>query len=285
MESADRGLDIEHPDDAVGGEDGTQSILYPVFEDHDAYTFEIARDVAEGADAGLIVLDLVEDEESLTDEAHTVGKQLLRSKLDEHHDVSVSSLIETTSDPPETVAKIAQAYDVHLIVFDRHTPDALVDSLRGDVAERISDRVHCDAVSVDHAGDDRLSSILVPIADGPHSPLAVSVAGALGKGADAAVELFHVSTGGDTDRVDELFERALARLPDDVDADTWHLERADVADAIVEQSEYYDVTAIGEPQKNRLKRFVLGSVTDDISDRADNTVLVCRRSDGQKFDI
>jgi len=275
----------EGPDLDATPRDGKQSVLYPVFETHDPRTFEIARDIAEGAGAELIVLDLVHEENEVPEEAHSVGKQLLRSKLDEHHDVSVSSLIETTTDPEETVATIAKLYDVRLIVFDRHTPDALAGSLRADVADRISDRVHCDVVSVDRTGDDRLSSILVPIADGAHSPLAVSVAGALGKGADAAVELFHVSDGDDTDRVDELFERANDRLPDDVDADTWHLERADVADAIVEQSAYYDVTVIGEPQKSRLKRFVLGSITDDVSDRADNTVLVCRRSDGQQFDI
>jgi len=283
MEPVDGGLDIEHPDDSVGGADGTQSVLYPVFENHDAYAFEIARDMAEGADAELIVLDLVENGDSIADEVHTVGKQLLRSKLDEHHDVSVSSLIETTSDPTETVVAIATAYDVGLIVFDRHTPDGLVEALRGDVADRIGDRVHCDAVSVGPGGDERLSSILVPITDGANSPLAAAVGGALAKGADAAVELLHVSADDDTDRVDDLFERALDRFPDGVDADTEHLEREDVADAIAERSANYDVTVIGEPRKSRLKRFVLGSVADDVSDRADNTVLVCRRSDRPSF--
>lgn len=286
MESADGDVRSDRPSDADGdaGEGMEKSILYPIFEDYDGYTFEIARDVAEGADAELVVLDLVADEGSVADETHAVGKQLLRSKLDEDHDVAVGSLIETTTKPARTVAKIAEQYDVRLIVFDRHTPASLVDSLRGDVADRISDRIRCDVVTVDRTREDRLSSILVPIAGGKHSSLAVSVAGALARGTGAVVELFHVSTGED-DRADELFERAIDRLPSDVDVDTWHLERTGVADAIIEQSDYYSVTVLGEPQAGRLQRFVLGSITDEVSEDADNTVLVCRRSDGPAFEV
>lgn len=285
MDPADPGDDIDRRDETAGVDEVDRPILYPIFETHETDTFELARAIAAGAGSELIVLDLVEDMSSITDEAHTVGKRLLRSHLDENRDVTVSSRIEETTDPVGTVTELARLYDAQLIVFDRHAPDSLVGSVRGDVADRVGDRVPCDVVTVERSRNERPSSILVPVGGGPHSPLAVTVAGALATGSDATVELLHVSTATADDRADDLFAAALDRLPEDVAVDTRDLQRSAVADAIVEQSANYDVTVLGEPQKSVLRRFVLGSTTDEVSEHAENTVLVCRRSDDPSFDL
>lgn len=285
MDPADLGDDIDRRDETAGVDELERPVLYPIFETHETDTFELARAIAAGADTELIVLDFVEDTSSIADEAHTVGKRLLRSHLDEGRDVTVRSRIEETTEPVGTVTDLARLYDVRLIVFDRHTPDSLVGSIRGDVADRVSDRVPCDVVTVERSRNEHPSSILVPVGGGPHSPLAVTVAGALATGSDAAVDLLHVSTATDGDRADELFAAALDRLPEDVAVDTRSMQRSAVADAIVEQSANYDVTVLGEPQKSVLRRFVLGSTIDEVSEHAENTVLVCRRSDDPSFDL
>jgi nucleotide-binding universal stress UspA family protein len=121
------------------------------------------------------------------------------------------------------------------------------------------------------------SSILVPIAGGPHSGAGIDVAHALAKRHDAWVELLHVVPPDARSDRRETGERVLARgidrLGDDADGDTWLLEAEDVVDAIVEQSVHYDLTILGAPRQGRLRRFVFGSTTGAVRDRARSGVL------------
>lgn len=269
--------------DEDGGDDETdpkRRVLYPIFDSHDSWSFEIARDVAEGADAELVVVDFLDDETSRTDELHTVGRKLLDTHLDEHHDVDVTTLFERVADPVQRLIDLARLHDAELVVLDRNAPDTSLTG-RGDAAHRVSERVPCNVVHVGESRDRHLSSILVPVAGGPHSMLAASVAGALARAADAVVELFHVPRSDE--EATDLFEAARRRLPDGVEVETWQFESEDVVDAIVEQSAYYDVTVVGEPRKSRLRRFVFGSVTDSVSAEATNTVLTVHRNGPLEF--
>jgi len=275
------------PDRTPAGDstgDDRQCVLYPIFESHDHRTFEIARDIADGADATLLVLDLSSDDEEIADESRRVGSELLSNRLDDSHDLSIKTRFERTDDPASTVITVARNHDTGLLVFDEHAPESLVAPIAGDVTDRISDRVAVDAITVERARSGPIASVLVPIAAGPHSGLSVSVGGAIARSVDAVVELFHVTEPDESDhRVDELFDDATRRVPDGVDVDTWTLERESVAETIVEQSNHYDVTVVGEPTRGRLRRFVFGSVTDEVSEDSHNTVLVSRRSNGEPF--
>ncbi|WP_170093908.1 universal stress protein [Halomicrobium sp. HM KBTZ05] len=280
--SADEPDERPAVDEPVG--ESHDVVLYPIFEGHSSHTFEIARDIAEGAGAKLLVLDLYAHSDEIVDESQRVARDLLATHLDDSHDVPVETHYERTDDPVDAVITVAREYETRLIVFDEHTPESLVHPLANDVPNRISDRVETDAVTVERTRDDRVSSILVPFAGGPHSGLAVAIAGAIARSTDAVVELFHVTEDDGTDAsVDELFEQARERLPDGVAVDTWHLDRPDVADAIIEQSAHYDLTIVGEPSRGRLKRFLFGSVTDTVRSDSSNTVLVSRRSNGDPF--
>lgn len=266
-------------------EDGTPHVIYPVFASHDERTFEIARDVAEGADMRLLVVDLLATDDEVIDESRHVGSSLLASHVDERHDVEAASRYERTDDPVGTVIEIAAEHDTRLIVFDEHTPEPLVSPF-GDVPDRISDRVDCDVVSVERTDGRGIDSVLVPVVGGEHTALSVSVAGAIALATDAALELLHVTEPGENgEGAATYFESARQRLPDDLDVETRHLEADDVADAIVAEAAGYDLTVIGEPDHGRLKEFLFGSVTDEISREAANTVLVCRHSEHGRFDL
>jgi nucleotide-binding universal stress UspA family protein len=271
-----------------GGEGSRQQILYPIFDTHDEETFELALEIAEGADAELPVIDLVETSD-FVDESRSVGSSLLRTHVDPNRNIEPRLLFEETTDPVKTVNKVAELHDVDLVVFDQHTPESITGLIRGDAADRVTKAVSCDAVTVaSQSTETQIGSILVPIAEGPHSETAVTVAGAIARTAEAPLELLHVSGADDPDsasRVEELFAVHRELLPADVTAETWHLEEACVASTIIEQSRYYGITVIGKPRKSRLRRFVAGSVTDDVSQNAENTVLVTQRGSGTGFRI
>lgn len=281
MERA-QGAGTDDGDGSDGFSESRPCVLYPVFESYDSRTFEMARDVAEGADVSLLVVHL-SGGGSTTADSRRVGRELLDNHLDDRHEVPVDSVFVETNSAVDTVVETARTHDARLVVFDEHTPDSLVHPITGDVRDRVSDSVPCDVVTVERSKGSRLASILVPIAGGPHSGLSVAVAGALARSTGAVVELFHVSESGAG--VADLFEAARGRLPDDVHVDEWHLERSDVAAAVVEQADHYDVMVLGEPEKGRLRQFVFGSVTDSVSERAENTVLVARRSEDATFTI
>jgi nucleotide-binding universal stress UspA family protein len=153
----------------------------------------------------------------------------------------------------------------------------------------------------------RISSILVAVGPGPHSGATVDLARRLADATDAWLELFHVvpsdaaieaaeldatdgQDGGDNgvggndgndgdtpDRVaagETLLAAADDRLGDFERADRWIVEARSAADAIVEQSPYYDLVVVGAPTTGTVGRFVFGSTTDTVVDGAEVPVVV-----------
>ena len=162
------------------------------------------------------------------------------------------------------------------LVVERDSKPSLLSGLRGTAAERLADRT--DVLTVDDRGDvETLASILVPIAGGRHSQLAVEAARAVAAANDAALDLFHVvETAGTAsrERGDQILATAATALGEFENVDTWLYEAASAADAIIEQSEYYDLTVMGAPTVGPLERFVFGSTSTDVQQDADSPVVV-----------
>ncbi|AEM59250.1 hypothetical protein HISP_18750 (plasmid) [Haloarcula hispanica N601] len=263
-----------------------QRILYPIFGTHDDFTFETALNIADGVGGELLVLDLFTGDATRSSETTSVGRKLLQARLDETHTADAHLIVEETDTPLKTAINVAQQRHVQLAVLDEHTPELFGEGLRGDAADRMRKKASCDVVSVTYSrADSGISSVLVPIAEGTHSALGVVVGGALAMGADAPVDLFHVSETKDETavaRASTLFETARSRLPEAVTVDTWHLEAPDVAEAIINESAHYNVTVMGKPTQSRLREFVTGSVTAAVTDESENAVLTVQRDGGDE---
>ncbi|EMA18002.1 universal stress protein [Haloarcula argentinensis] len=267
--------------------DSPPRILYPIFSSHDNFTFETAMNIAEGVEGELLVLDLLTDNSLRSTEVTSIGRKLLQAHIDEDHTVDAHLIVEETDSPLSTAVTVAQQRHVQLVVFDEHTPELLGEGLRGDAADQMRKKAACDVVSVTHPRSGAsISSVLVPLAGGEHSGLAVVVGGALAAGANAVVELFHVTQDkAETEaaQATELFDTARARLPESVELDTHHLEAPDAAEAIIDESAHYDVTVIGKPTQSRLIEFITGSVTKSVTEASENAVLTVQRGDDDGF--
>lgn len=172
--------------------------------------------------------------------------------------------------PDRVVADEIEATGAGAVVVQR--PPSLDEGigLRKDAIERIVARSPTDVLVAQGRGDlTDLASILVPVAGGPNTPLAVSAAVALARQTDAWVELFHVvpADAGSDVRAEgaDVLRDAEEHLGDFASFDTWLYEANDPADAIAEQSEYYDAVVIGAPTKGRIKRLVFGSMVDEVN--------------------
>jgi nucleotide-binding universal stress UspA family protein len=127
-----------------------------------------------------------------------------------------------------------------------------------------------------------MPSILLPVAGGPHSGLATDVARQIAAECEAWVDVLHVvpetATARQRQRGRGYLETARQRLTRPEQTTTRLLEADDVADAIVEQSAYYELTVIGAPTTGRLRRFIFGSTNRRIRGSARSVVLSARAS-------
>ncbi|WP_256403214.1 universal stress protein [Halorubrum salinum] len=160
---------------------------------------------------------------------------------------------------------------------------------------------------------DRVASILVAVGPGPHSGATVDFARSVAEAADAWLDLFHVvpedaptsesdesvprdadpaadtageattdtttsdddpATGDGPTTGDDLLSAACDRVDDFERVDRWLVEDQRAADAIVEQSPYYDLVVVGETTTGTVGRFVFGSTTDAVVDEAAVPVVV-----------
>ena len=136
----------------------------------------------------------------------------------------------------------------------------------------------CGVLTVNCETDFReYASMLLPIANGPHSGLATDVAAVIAHQCDAYIDILHVIDPEASEDTREAAERRVQTAADRVGLDertsTWILESADPADEIIEQSAYYGLTIIGAPQTSRLHRFVYGSMSTSISSEAESAVV------------
>lgn len=204
------------------------------------------------------------------------ARRSLQSTLRVDAPVDVDGTVTIGYDARSVVSTVAERRDASTVVVEMASRDGF--RIRSPIAERIATSVDADAVVTNGRGSlDGLASILVPVAAGPHSGFAVDVGAALANRHGAWLELMHVPP---TDADGEALlaaagERAAAA---GVEADVRTLASDSVADALVEQSAYYDAVVIGAPSKGRLRRFVAGSTPGQVRDRAETPVLVTYRN-------
>ncbi|WP_435186770.1 universal stress protein [Halobellus sp. EA9] len=178
------------------------------------------------------------------------------------------------------VAETATDHDVTTIVTSPPRDRRSASLFRRSAIDRLQARTDCRLVVTNaSSGFTDASSILVPVAGGPHSEAALDVARALGVSLDAWIDVLHVvepETQNEPDPAQPYFEAAADQLDGYREWDSWKLEAEDVGETIAEQSTYYDATILGAPRRSYLKQLVFGSTTTDVRANADGAILTVR---------
>jgi nucleotide-binding universal stress UspA family protein len=171
---------------------------------------------------------------------------------------------------------------------DRHDIDTIVlpatigsGLLHRGLAERLALHADCDVITVSgECGYERVPSILLAVAGGPHSGLATDVAGRIAADCDAWVDVFHVvdedAPPDRRSRAETKVAAAARRIGRPDSTSTRVAEAESAAEAIITQSEYYGLTVVGAPTTGRLRRFIAGSTNRTVRDNARSVVLSVR---------
>ena len=245
------------------------TVLCPVVEPVSESFLDVVTDVAAGAHARVVVVAPVTRLEQTSlgvpDSDIDDARDRLERVTDRAADagVSVTSRVCVGHTLARTLASAAADHDADAVVVDAdHTPRP----------PKLARALSCDVIAVSNPGHARSHrSILAAVAGGPHSALAASVAGAIARGSDGYIDVFHAHTT-DADP-DSFLDRAARVTFADERTDTRTTATDDPADAIVSESPYYDLVVIGGPRKGRLRRFAFGSTAEDVAARAETTVV------------
>lgn len=284
MRRLSRNRSARRPVRRNGGPDRDRTVLVPVADEDDHGVVRLGVDLVGGAGGEVVVL-LADPKPRQT----PAGLYTERVEADrrlagyvataEAHagpEVAVEGIRRVGSDPATIVLPAVDHADADTVVVDGGS--ATAGPIGGSAGAGTVDRVGCDVVVAARAGQlDAVTAILVGVAGGPHSGLAVETARRLAEAHGAEIDLLYVDDGSsDADPGGDVLDAAADRLGDFEAYDTWRLEADDAAEAIVEQSQYYSLTVLGAPQKGRLRRFVFGSTTDSVAREAESPVLAVR---------
>ncbi|WP_227354483.1 universal stress protein [Haladaptatus salinisoli] len=274
---------------AGGGSEATRrNVVVPLLDGTaDERTVKLAASLAAARGGEAIIVNAVvrpsgtplDITDELLDEHRTAARRVLRTSLDSETEVRTRGTARAGRTFSAIVEEASEDFSAGILVLDESEP---VVPFGRPASARVAGNADSDIVTVGgkHASS-TLSSVLVPVAGGPHSGLAVDVARSIAEVRGAWIELLHVVEEGSGDRerddAEEYVAAARERLGEFEEVDSWVLEADDPADAIVEQSRYYDATVMGAPRKNRLREFVFGSTTGEVRSEAYNTVVTVER--------
>jgi len=249
-------------------------VLYPILQSESDTILHVAAGIAEAIDAELVVGRVDVDDDYSYETSREVAHTVFQAQADPLVEVGVEGHALSGSNRLEAIVDAATTDQINIVVMGDETSERL--------ERQIAERTGCDTVVVnDRAPLGSIASILVPIASGPHSGAAVNVAGALAEANDAWIELVHVleddDPEADRELADTILEGGRSLLPDGLEVDTRVIEADDTVDAIAEESAYHDLTVIGAPRKDRLRRLIFGSTATEIRDEVRNTVVMARK--------
>lgn len=203
-------------------------------------------------------------------------------------DVSVTSLAETGRSLSDVVPRVVEEHRISTVVLQDSPGSPIGGEFSVNDVEKLGRRTDADVVVANGRGRlDEASSILVPIARGPHSGVAVDVAKTLAVRNDVWMDLLHVVPADPTrsrrNEASDLLEAAASRVEGFERVDSWTLEADDVATAIVEQESYYDTIVLGAPTKSRLQRFVGGFTSETVRNTVETSLVVTRSREKQSW--
>ena len=196
--------------------------------------------------------------------------------------IEVDARVVEYEDPAETVLQVAKDEGYDLIVMgNRGETEVEVFSL-GSIAEKVSRHAECPVLIVKETTE--LSKILVAIDGSESAEKALEYAVQLAKKHKAKITLLNVGESKLFGLKPEVARKIGESILSDAAAkvkglklDT-QLEFGNPAETIIEVAEKgnYDLIVVGSRGLSSVKRFFLGSVSDDVSHHAKCSVLIVR---------
>lgn len=213
-----------------------------------------------------------------------IGKKIVweAEALFKEEGIEVDARFIEHGDPAETILRLIKDENYNLVVIgNRGETEAEAYSL-GSVAEKVSRHAECPVLIV--KGKTKISKILVGVDGSENAENALEHAVELAKKYKANITLLNVEESillklrpKAAKEIGESILSGAAAKVKGVKFNT-QLEFGNPAETIIEVAEKgnYDIIVVGSRGLSKVKRFFLGSVSDDVSHHARGSVLIVK---------
>ena len=263
--------------------------LFPIDGDHPHELLKIVCDLVADSDGDLVIASPVTVQERTpldlaapkTKAHRRTAEFVLEATQKCHDDLTIDQVVRAGRTREIVLADLVDRYSIATLVME-DTPRSRLQSALG--VEEVNStllQTGCDTVVASHV--ERLGtidSILVPVAGGPHSGLAIDVGVALARQNEASIELLHVydpDDDGAHEHGENVLEKGRERVGDLVDVERTLHESNDVHRSIVEYTQSFDITIFGAPREGLLRQFIFGSIPNEAAVQVEGPILTVHR--------
>ncbi len=263
-----------------GGQRTDYTVLVPVRNpETQADLVTIGATVANQHDGRLVAVTLIEvpDQTSLAAARDQMDREDARALLTaaeetaEAREVPVETQIVFTHEQFGTIFDTARRYEADLCVLGWGPGIPGVGGRAEGVIDELANRLPCDLLVFKDRGFDP-PEVLLPTTGGPHTDLAASTVRAFQRAFDVSVTLLHVDGDDSADR----FLAEWAHDHDLADASR-RTETGEIGAAIERLADEHTLIVIGATEAGVLSRLVRGSLSIDVLNHVDCSVLIAER--------
>ncbi|MFC1974846.1 amino acid permease [Chloroflexota bacterium] len=215
------------------------------------------------------------------------GRPSLESVIDEARqwDVPVHTMIRLGRNVAKAMRKTVEENASNLIVLGWPGFTNSTDRAFGSVIDDIVDNPPADIAVVRYHKLQPLHSIVVPVAGGPNSRLAVQIAAIIAtqmQNGPIGVTALRVIHAGATEAEHARAHKELAHSVEGVhfDFDLKVVEGNNVADAILQAAEDHSLIVIGATNEPIFKNMLIGNIPEQVARRANMTTIMIKRRQG-----
>ncbi len=265
------------------------SVLVPVANVNQAEELgRLGCTMAREHNGGVLALHVVKvpPQLNLSDGRHFLkeGRPPLQKVIDQGQDldVPVHTMIRLGRSVPDAILKTTAENGSDMILFGWPGKSGTNEQLFGSVIDRIVSNPPADIAIYRYRPYDKFRRIIVPIAGGPNSRLAVHTALAIAKNTnyDSQVVLVHVIVG-DIDpiqaegRAKSAFRYSTHGL--DYDFEEKILAASSPVEGILEAANDGDLVIIGATKEPRFRNLLMGNVAQRVAEEAKTPVIIVKR--------
>lgn len=270
------------------------SVLVPVASNKEAKILGAIGAIAAGSEDGeVIALHVVKVPQQLSlGEGRLflkAGRTYLEKVIEQakKRDVPVHTIIRLGRNVAEAIQKTAEENLPNLIVLGWPGYTQSRNRFFGSVIDPLVDNPPADVAVVRYHGLKPIRKIMVPVAGGLNSRRAVKLAVSMartqnGQAGPAAVTLLHIlplnAHSRDRIRAEQIVAEALEGN-DYEHIEKVFIEGSSLVDAIVGETDKYDLIVLGATEEPLFKNLIIGSTPEQIARRSNvTTIMVKRRS-------
>ncbi|MFC4989336.1 universal stress protein [Saliphagus infecundisoli] len=263
------------------------SILVPIANPETAdHLVSTAADVASdtGRPLDLLTVITVPDQVPLSEGERLVDNE--REILDYAAEMVTDQAIEVTCrirfarSIASGILSIAEQRDIETILMGWRGRPRRRDIILGSHLDQVLRKAPCDVLVKRMDGDGGLHRILLPVAGGPNTELAASVAGSLARVHDAEIHVIIVNSPKETTTEREEKEQVLAKVIagfTEVPVITQEIIESDsISKTIVDQSNNVDLSVLGATSEDLFRRSVIGSLPEQVGRQSTSSVLMVK---------